>query len=555
MKQLRQHCLRSSLAAISSALLLFGTASPVHASVERSSAMAAQGWAQPYASLTEQPLSSVLQAFIDDHALQLVVARDFKAKLEHAPAIRAMRADSAPAFLQQLAAHFPFNWFVYESKLYISSPSDYHAQRIGPLDGGLDRAHQALTEIGLLDPRFGWGELPDQSSVLVSGPTQYIALVRQMLHIGKPASPQPILMRFPLRYAPVDDRQVSGCGTTSVIPGVASLLTKLMTGIAPPFSGSVSLPPLPGGAGASTDSAAMGGSATNSSMPSYPQSLGFMGMGQSNAPLGNMLAGTPMNLAAAMPPPPNSQQAQARASINLVADVRGNAILVRDAASRRSYYQSLLDTLDVPAPTITIDLFSIEYDPSVQPLLDQLLASTCADGTCASNGTDGDRKTAFISQLTALSNAGKIEMVSRQRLITEDNQLVALTLERHFAGSESSPGGSDDGDADSGASAGGSSDGASAASRDTGDQFCVKPHQIDYGPDPVIELMLSSSLHEPIGALGETPESYTQRHLNTVLTLRSGIPILVETDTLVPKMARQRALILLVQPSQAGHAP
>jgi len=106
-----------------------------------------------------------------------------------------------------------------------------------------------------------------------------------------------------------------------------------------------------------------------------------------------------------------------------------------------------------------------------------------------------------------------------------------------------------------GGDGGGSSDGAGGASRDTGDQFCVKPHQIDNGPDPVIELMLSTSLHEPIGALGETPESYTQRHLNTVLTLRGNTPMLVETDTLVPKMARQRALLLLVRPSQAGNTP
>lgn len=508
----------------------------------------APGWTQPYASLAEQPLRSVLQTFADDHALQLVVAADFKSKVDHAPSVGPLRADSAAGFLKQLSARYPFNWFVYESRLYISSAQDYHTERIGPLEGGLDQAHQALVAIGLLDSRFGWGELQDQSSVLISGPAHYLELMRQMLRIAKPASPEQILMRFPLRYAPVDDRKVQGCGSTSVIPGVASLLTKLMTGTTPPFSGSTSLPLLPGGTGAGTGAAAMG--AGGYSYPStYPQGMMGMNNEMGNPPLSNLLGGTPMNLAAAMQPMPSPMQQQPRPASNLVADVRGNAILVRDAASRRGYYQSLLDTLDVPAPVVAIDMFSIEFNPSVQPLLDHLAAVACMDGHCTTNDSGGDKQLEFVSQLTQLVASGKIEMVSRQRLITEDNQLVALTLDRHFASSGNGPAPADDAGSDAGG------DGGQDGGRNTGDQFCIKPHQIGGGAEPLIELMLSTSLHEPIGGLGETPESYTQRHLNTVLTLRSGTPMLVETDTLVPKMARQRALLLLVQPSQVGNAP
>jgi type III secretion protein C len=533
----------------SAAALLFAGGAQAAADNANAPMAPAPGWTQPYASLTEQPLRTVLQTFVDDHALQLVISPDFKSRIDHAPQVGALHADSAPTYLKQLTARFPFNWFVYENKLYISGIQDYRSARIGPLDGGLDQAHQALAAIGLLDPRFGWGELPDQSSVLVSGPSRYVELVRQMLRVGKPGAPQQTLMRFPLRYASVDDRQVQGCGSTSVVPGVASLLTKLITGTAPPFSGSSSLSLASGNAGGANLASGLGSGlggglgsgAGNSALPGYPQSFGNLTGAMGNTAYGNTLESTPMNLAAAVPPlPPQTPP------VNLAADVRGNAILVRDVASRRPYYQALLDTLDVPASMMTIDLFSIEFDPSVQPLLDHLAAVACINGGCAANGAGQDRQLEFVAQLTALILAGKIEMVSRQRLITEDNQLVALKLERHYAGGESS------GAVDTGGGGGG--DGGGASGRDTGDQFCLKPHQIDSGAEPLIELMVSTSLHEPIGALGETPESYTQRQLNTVLTLRSGTPMLIETDTVVPKMTRQRAILLLIQPSSAGNA-
>ncbi|MEI8632320.1 hypothetical protein P4S72_10605 [Vibrio sp. PP-XX7] len=35
-----------------------------------------------------------------------------------------------------------------------------------------------MTHIGLLDKRFGWGELPDEGVVIVSGPKRYVEFMK-----------------------------------------------------------------------------------------------------------------------------------------------------------------------------------------------------------------------------------------------------------------------------------------------------------------------------------------------------------------------------------------
>ena len=85
-----------------------------------------------------------------------------------------IRAGNAQEFLDRLALEHQFQWFLYNGKLYVSPQSGQVSQRLEVSADAAPDLKQALTDIGLLDKRFGWGELPDEGVVLVSGPARYV---------------------------------------------------------------------------------------------------------------------------------------------------------------------------------------------------------------------------------------------------------------------------------------------------------------------------------------------------------------------------------------------
>ena len=466
----------------------------------------ASDWQDSYAAIGTQGMVQVLQTFASDHAMTLVLTPSLRQALRKAPGVTALRADNAPAFLNKLSTRFPFNWFAYNNKLYLSRANDRETRRIGPLAGDAEQARKALLAIGLYDSRFGWGPISDSdgntNSVLVSGPARYVNLVRQTLRTQNPVSTTAVLMRFPLRYIAVDDRNIAGCGSSSIVPGAATLLQQLTGQLS---SDNAPKPPLQANPPAKPDSpGSLPGLLGNLPIaqaavaPMMSPSLSMPALGSSLP-----LPGPVSNMVSNMANPPGSNK--------IVADVQDNAILVRDLAKRRSYYQSLIQAIDVPSPMVSIDLLSIEYEPAIRADLDQLPV----------NGMAGLRRLLANPQVT---------VVSSTHTLTEDNQLVALTLNRHTAPFVTAD------------SKGVKSD---SADNNAGDQICIKPHLIGQASNAAIELSLSGSLREPIGELGQTPPSYTQRQLNTVVQASDDIPLFVEADTVMPTMPRQRAFLLV----------
>lgn len=68
---------------------------------------------------------------------------------------------------------------MYNNTLYISTLDQQQSSRLEVSSQTVADLKQALTDIGLLDNRFGWGELPEDGVVLVSGPKRYIEQIRQ----------------------------------------------------------------------------------------------------------------------------------------------------------------------------------------------------------------------------------------------------------------------------------------------------------------------------------------------------------------------------------------
>lgn len=350
------------------------------------------------------PLETVLEDFAQSHGIKLRlgdVTGEVNAKI---------RADSAEAFLDRLALEHRFQWYVYNGALHISPLEELVSERLEVSAEAAPDLKQALTDIGLLDDRFGWGELPDEGVVLVTGPSRYVQQIRRFSRERIKDEERQQVMVFPLRYAAVADRQIQYRDQSLEIPGVARLLAGLL--------GSEG-----GGAGTSASSAFTGINAGLQSAISMAEKAGESAMGlalRETPPLGALKVGS-------------GRSSKGR----VVADVRNNAILVWDDIKRKDMYQQVVDLLDVPQNLVEIDALIIDIDrekisrlgTSWQARIGNLFGGTSLPGGGSSTLFIGDFKR-FFAELQALQAEGVASIVSNPSVLTLENQPAVIDFSR-----------------------------------------------------------------------------------------------------------------------------
>lgn len=162
-------------------------------------------------------------------------AREFGMSLDMSPVQGKLdgriRAQNPEEFLERLSQEYHFQWFVYNDTLYVSPSSEHTSARIEVSPDAVDDLQTALTDVGLLDKRFGWGSLPDEGVVLVRGPAKYVEFVRDYSKkVEKPdekADKQDVVV-LPLKYANAADRTIRYRDQQLVVAGVASILQELL---------------------------------------------------------------------------------------------------------------------------------------------------------------------------------------------------------------------------------------------------------------------------------------------------------------------------------------
>ncbi|MFL9950547.1 EscC/YscC/HrcC family type III secretion system outer membrane ring protein, partial [Paraburkholderia agricolaris] len=160
-------------------------------------------------------------------------AAAFSLTLDMSPAVEGrltgrFNTASPTDYLNRLGGIYGFSWYTYGGTLYVNRNSDTVTATIPVSGGNTVAARTALTDLGVLDPRFGWGDMPDQGVVMVSGPPQYVALVQRSL-AGLPRVDQrQDIAVFRLQHAQVDDRAIQYRDSQIVIPGVATTLRNLL---------------------------------------------------------------------------------------------------------------------------------------------------------------------------------------------------------------------------------------------------------------------------------------------------------------------------------------
>ena len=376
------------------AALLLACSSPLYASTPE----AWKNGAYAY-SADNTPLNIILEDFTNSFGVDINIGT-----LPDSNVTGRLRAASPEAFLNRLALEYRFQWFVYNNTLYVSPLSAQTSRRLEISPDAAPDIKQALKGVGLLEPRFGWGELPDEGVVLVTGPPEYVNLIADFAKKSdtpkEDKSPKE-MMAFPLKYASVADRNIRYRDQTLLVPGVATMLNELL--------------------GQSSSDSAKGMSSGQGGDDGMEQ----MRMESQNVL--NQLIGRGSHQDRS-----SAGSALSAMAGRVSADVRNNALLVRDDPKYRSAYQSLIAMIDVPQKLIEIDALIVDIDRNELARLSSSWAgqfgnvsggSTLLSGPSTLFVTDFRR---FFADIQALEGEGTASIIANPSIMTLENQPAVI---------------------------------------------------------------------------------------------------------------------------------
>ncbi|MEY3201588.1 MAG: hypothetical protein RIR70_1138 [Pseudomonadota bacterium] len=364
---------------------------------------------RPYAYFANgESVGNVLQNLAKNFGLTLKLSGTFKESISGR-----VGGDSAAEMLNRLSEMYGFNWFIFGNTLYVSRGKDRVVQRIRITPGAAESLKQALSDIGLITPRFGWGAVPEEDAVIVTGPREYVNLVTTT--IAKLESGDTMTtMVFRLKYASVEDRRIQLRDKEIVTKGVATILINLLTRQTPTRTAPVTSP---------------NGGTTTAGQPMQ-------------ASPGKLYEGTGAE------PSRNQPGEQARSNANgptIESDPRLNAVIIRDHISKQKMYADLIAELDVPSQLVEIEASIIDIK---QEKLDAL-GTTWSYGsrrfgiTSAPTGENagfglrfgsGDSTSVvrdlrgFNATLRALESTGDAKVLAKPVVLTMDNLGAILDL-------------------------------------------------------------------------------------------------------------------------------
>ncbi|MDR9838860.1 type III secretion system outer membrane ring subunit SctC [Herbaspirillum huttiense] len=358
-----------------------------------------------------------------------------------------LKADNGIEFLNRLGATYKFRWFVYNNTLYVASASDNTSERLEVGEDAVQDAKAALVGLGLYDERFGWGELPDEGVVIVSGPRSYVDLARNVL---LPASDKKVprkgrqIMMFRLKYATAMDRVITSRGKTETIPGIKTILSNLLFG---PNSGEKLSGSTPRFDAASNKRSRQPKNERAAIGESTGEGLGPL----FSAPVGNgnnlMMPGGAMDGGRNGGGAGDSGRAsEEEGRPRIEADPSLNAIMIYDNINKRDMYASLIAELDVQPQQIEIEALIVDIDRS--KLSDMgvewgvragAVNSTINATTAASEGMNLPLPGAtllisnaarFYARLKAMESNGDAHVLATPTVLTLDNVAAVLDLSR-----------------------------------------------------------------------------------------------------------------------------
>jgi type III secretion protein C len=385
-------------------------------------------------------LRKVLDEFGMTYGIRLSMAIKGEVRLKGS-----IKADSGMEFLDRLGAQQGFLWFVYNDTLYIVPRNDTTSMRMEVGQDAVQDAKTAVIGLGLFDKRFGWGELPDDGVVIVSGPREYVELVRGVLlpEVRKAPSKGRQMMVFRLKYANANDRTITTRGQKEVIPGIKTILSGLFNGATSSAQSSASKLPDVSNERRSRSAGNRSSAAEDSAYAGLPlPGASLRGVAQyPNTDSGKVQRARDQS---------DSDDSSTRSKPvsddhpRIDADPNLNAIIIYDNISKREMYKALIAELDIEPKQIEIEALIVDIDRSKMSELGVEWNITAGTTSTTVNGTGTDslgtatplssstllinNPGKFYARLRAMESSGDARVLARPTVLTLDNMAAVLDL-------------------------------------------------------------------------------------------------------------------------------
>lgn len=352
------------------------------------------------------------------------------------------QAKSPTEFLDQMAAVYGLHWFTYAGTLHVSRVDEMTTASVVASGTTIGALHRALTDLGVVDARWGWGELTEQGLALVSGPPAYVALVRRTVQsLPLVAGGQQVLV-VRLKHASVDDRVVTWRDREITTPGLARVLRNLVLG-----GDASGLTSVSGGSAVVAQLASrLDLSAPVPPAPSITDRRPIPGAGP-----GSVTGGAIPHRADGSRVPSPGQ----RPLPSIQGDTRLNALIIQDTPDRLPMYRALIEQLDVSSALIEIEALIIDVNSA---RLDELgiawggrkggiaagfgdvsqsnnsisLSGAAASANISTITTVLNAGNYFVSRIRALETIGEASIQSRPSILTIDHTGALLDLSETF---------------------------------------------------------------------------------------------------------------------------
>lgn len=360
------------------------------------------------------PLRQVLTDLIAGQGLSINIDASLNGK------VSGVFSDSAPATFEKLLKTNGLVSYFDGKTVHISSGADIRERifSITPLTAADVRGE--LARMNLDEAQFPLRF--SRSSASLTAPPIYGDMVA--LAIGNARQYALSLQRhdqtsirvFPLTYALAQDTTYQVGGREFPVPGVASLLRTLMTGVyaspaAAPRAGNGPLPGLAGQGLAAQRPARPG------QMPPPSPAPGAMASDLSTAGINQ---------------PDNAPQL-VPSNANITADVRTNSVLVYDTAAMMPHYERTIAMLDRPQDLVEIEAEVIELEESAAEQLGVQWSGKTSMSLPGMNSAAASLSTivgsdarAFRVLLHALQTENKARVTSRPRVLTLNNNQAVI---------------------------------------------------------------------------------------------------------------------------------
>ncbi|WP_367839512.1 type III secretion system outer membrane ring subunit SctC [Paraburkholderia sp. DGU8] len=374
----------------------------------------------------DTPLPELLREVVSAGGLQLKISPGVKESVNGA------FNEPPERVFARLTEAYGLAWYFDGHVIHVSRTRDIRSQTI-PF-APMTRADVAslLSNLGLDD-----SHLPvrySDTTAGVSGPSEYVDAIADAIAqaqeqtVSTPAVSEMAIRVFPLHYAQAQDITYTTGNQQQIVPGVASLLRKLMADVpasVPTAQTPVNVRP--------RHREASGGP------PPLPS---LRGLG---------LADTAPDIDTPLPDPGAIHTVAAAMRRNIVADARTNSVVIYDAPSMMPNYERTIAMLDKPQDLVEITAAVIDVSTDAASELGIHLGSAATGGWGAASAITGALSSAqnapnvpilpglnlatmigsstshLFAKIRALEENGKARILSRPQVLTSNNTEAVLS--------------------------------------------------------------------------------------------------------------------------------